>query len=373
MGYINKRIYPGGARVGADPEGFFVRNGEVVSSKEILPEEPIVYKDAKGYERGRVVRDGFQLEIQPLSSHCRANAGNFIQCALIALKEYLDKTHPDVQVKFLRTAEIPEAYFNSMTEQERELGCLPSFNLYRPATLDVDPLTYRQRSCGGHLHLGQLPFECDKDHPEFAKRLVKLLDAIVGNTCVLIDRDPGNAIRREVYGRAGEYRLPKWGLEYRTLSNFWLHAYPLQSLVYALARQAAGVLNHSLKYSAYDNGYNPEEDLLSKIDMKKVVRAINTNDLALAQENWAVVKPLLQEWFACGEGLNIATIDDFEFFAKKVQEHGLEYWWPEDSFKHWVEKEEGHGHGWESFIGGPVFNKRYAEGQAKDKEIAIAS
>lgn len=353
------------ARLGADPEGFFERNGQIVCSEEIL-KDPVVYTDRNGNERGKVVRDGIQLEIQPLSSSCRANSGNFIQCALIALKKYLDEKHPDVTVKFYRTVEIPEAYFKTLPEKVRELGCMPSFNLYRPATLDVDPLEYRLRSCGGHIHMGDLPFTID---PDRAKRLVRLLDVVLGTAMVLIDRDPGNEIRRRVYGRAGEYRLPTWGLEYRTPSNFWLHAYPLQSLVFALARQAAGILNSTLQFEGNGNVkcegstiWDAEGELLSQVKPKDIVRAINTNDLDLAQKNWEKVGSFLKTYFIQrqdwpnwnNEGIHCDTYDDFNFFAQKVQEHGLEYYWNHDPFKHWVTKPEGHGHGWESFVANTI-------------------
>lgn len=355
-----KNLSIAGARVGSDPEGFFERDGKIISSEEIL-KEPVIYKDRVGYERGRVVRDGIQLEIQPLASHCRANAGNFIQCALIALDDFLKANHPGVTVKFYQSVEIPKDYFDTLPQESRQLGCMPSKNLYRPRELDVDPLTYRLRSAGGHLHLGQLPFEITED---LAKRLVRIMDVVVGNTCVLIDRDPGNAVRRKVYGRAGEYRLPKWGLEYRTLSNFWLHAYPLQSLVYALARQAVSmVFTTEVQKEQRPEPWNPEEELLSLVNMKDVVKAINTNDLGLAKKNWAAIREFVKTYWTQGIGINNFNLEDFEYFAGKVQEHGLNYYWPDDPFQHWINKPEGHGCGWESFLADVVYKQRVADAE----------
>ena len=71
---------------------------------------------------------------------------------------------------------------------------------------------------------------------------VKILDIVVGNTCVIMDRAPSQVERRKVYGRAGEYRLPAHGIEYRTLSNFWLRSYQLTHLVFSLARFAINIL-----------------------------------------------------------------------------------------------------------------------------------
>jgi hypothetical protein len=185
-----------------------------------------------------------------------------------------------------------------------------------------------------------------------------MLDIMMGNTCVLIDRSPNAALRRRVYGQAGEYRLPKWGLEYRTLSNFWLHAYPLMSLVTGLCRMAVGVIQASKS----DDEKSPEEILIKSLNMKKVIRAINKNDLGLAQENWEVVRKFINEHILgdahFGSGLYPRNLEDFEWFAKKIQEGGLQYWWDHDPLEHWTTKPEGHNTGWEVYCATTVRRDR---------------
>lgn len=46
------------------------------------------------------------------------------------------------------------------------------------------------------------------------------MDLCVGVPSVLYDTD---TFRRTLYGRAGSFRLPKYGVEYRTLSSYMLN------------------------------------------------------------------------------------------------------------------------------------------------------
>ena len=169
---------------------------------------------------------------------------------------------------------------------------------------------------------------------------------------MLLDRDPNAAERREVYGRAGEHRLPKYGLEYRTLSNFWLRSYPLYSLIFGLARQAVYVLNTPCKAYNPLNHWDAAEALLKHVDLAKVEQAINTNDAALAWENWEPVKKFL--WDSVPDvgatGLSKANIKQFEWFARSVQQDGLESWWPEkNQLQHWLMHNYREQPGWENF------------------------
>ena len=49
--------------------------------------------------------------------------------------------------------------------------------------------------------------------------MIKLLDVFLGVPSVIIDPDKE---RRKLYGRAGAFRLTKYGFEYRTLSSYMM-------------------------------------------------------------------------------------------------------------------------------------------------------
>jgi hypothetical protein len=393
---------------GADPELFIANDkGEIVGGERAIPEDGI--KQASlwgGLGRKRVVLDGVQVEFNVQQSSCRASLGGDIRLTFQALNDHLKQAKNGMKPSFEAVVRVDPNELKQLSEKARQLGCQPSENIHqRDASVKVTKANENLRSAGGHIHLG-LHGEVMKER----QRLPFLLDALVGNTCVLIDRNPLAAERRSMYGRAGEYRLPSHGLEYRTLSNFWLRSYQLMSFVMGLSKIACSVLYTTVakvdKVTDFDYQYNPangqheykalvvddvpaynpedryrkekwsvwdaESALLSKLDMEKVARAINTNDLALAKENWAIVKEFIQahipprldditqsyakiskknrgraDWVLA---LDRDSVDAFEYFASKVQESGLEYWFPEDPVTHWINLPEAHGIGWEAFL-----------------------
>lgn len=103
-------------------------------------------------------------------------------------------------------------------------GCTPDYDAWElveneKPQLEDTPL----RSCGGHIHVSFDKADEDQMH---RANLTRVLDLVAGVPAVLMDDDER---RRELYGKAGCHR-PKMtvmgdsydGVEYRTLSNFWL-------------------------------------------------------------------------------------------------------------------------------------------------------
>jgi hypothetical protein len=199
-----------------------------------------------------------------------------------------------------------------------------------------------KRSAGGHIHLGSNGSSQIKKALQNVEEMVYMLDIIVGNTCVLFDRNPNNVERRKVYGRAGEYRTKDYGLEYRTLSNFWLQSYPLMSLVTGLARMAVHIVSQS----------GPNRDFAGEIKaaVKKedIVKAIQENDFALAYANFLKIENIIVEISSDSYSYPISSdvIKEFHWFIRK----GINYWFKHDPFEHWITLPEGHGHGWETFL-----------------------
>lgn len=359
-------------KMGCDPELFLMdRSGEVVGAERVIPEDGIETLSVNEHNRlapeGRkgIVLDGVQIELNPKPCHCRALLGNEISAAFKTLKEHLSKT--GFQASFAQCVEVSQTELDGLSEKSKLLGCAPSNNLYDlKATIGVNPATYRTRSAGGHLHYGLNGYPGVMAERE---RAIPLLDILVGNTAVLMDRDPGNATRRKVYGRAGEYRLPKHGLEYRTLSNFWLRSYPLMSAMLAQSRlalgalyvtqlieaaDAAGATNPSV-LAEYRGKDKPETVLLDFVDLKSVQTAINDNDVELAKKNFEGVKTFISKFNLQHNGINVMNVSLFEHFVKRIDEKGLGYWFPDDPMEFWTHKYiDGHGYGWESFLSGPV-------------------
>lgn len=91
-------------------------------------------------------------------------------------------------------------------------GCEPDYNAWtkqrnpRPSCSDKN-----LRSCGGHIHIG---FKGLDPH-----EVVKACDLFLSVPAQLMDK---GELRKQLYGKAGAFRLTDYGVEYRPLSNFWI-------------------------------------------------------------------------------------------------------------------------------------------------------
>lgn len=331
---------------GTDPEIFLTANGKVVGSERVIPPEGVVHHKVPGnYQQGGpsgAVRDGIQVELVVPPTHCRAWLASEICVAFQRLAKKLEGT--PFQVSFAQVVDVDKSELEALSKDSRTLGCQPSQNWYEPdAKIGVDPETYTKRSAGGHIHLGLPPHIIAE-----RTKLPPLLDILVGNTSVLIDRDPGAAERRQVYGRAGEFRTPRHGLEYRTLSNFWLRSKELVSLVFGLSRLAVWVLDTSLDPI---NGWPADHELLATVKKSDIVNAINKNDLDLARKNFEGVSKFIAEHMPkpVEAGLDGPRLDAFNHFIKRIDEKGLDYWFPQtDLLAYW--RTVGYSNGWEKFL-----------------------
>lgn len=353
--------------LGCDPEFFFEKNNKIIGSEKVIDISNGLKRDNLT-GASKFIVDGVQAELNPRPNTCREQLANEIGACFYMLLKHIEKDK-DLKVNFKQTVKITKKELNSLAESSRRFGCSPSKNpdpKSRNIVSTRNPATYMYRSAGGHIHLGTTsnyptdPINCLMHEPE---RLVNMLDVIVGNTCVLIDRDPGNIERRKVYGRAGEYRTPSYGLEYRTLSNFWLRSYALMSFVFSLCRYTTSLMACSTP------GRDFEAEIMSRVDMKDIRRAINRNDAKLARENFEKVRPIIEAITPEGQNFPLTKngIEDFLYFVEK----GLDHWFKEeDTLKQWVKigAGNGRGYGWESYLINVVRHERMAEIKQKEAE-----
>jgi hypothetical protein len=209
-----------GFKFGADPELFVTNaNGDFVSASDFIPgskEEP--YK----VPCGAVQPDGVAAEfnIDPAESY--EEFSHNIDTVMDELKKFLPKGH---KLAVVSSASFKPEIWEDIQPKARELGCSPDTNAwtgdYNPVPhYDADP---RMRCAGGHLHIG-FPGVDDADvtdlqHIMNCRDLVKQMDWFLGGWSLQHDTD---VIRRNLYGKAGACRYKPYGVEYRTLSNFWL-------------------------------------------------------------------------------------------------------------------------------------------------------
>jgi hypothetical protein len=337
--------------MGADPEFFFVKEGKTIGAEKILPKEGLIKHSV-----GKIIIDGIQAELNPSPSHCRAYVEDNIGQCFKMVKDVL-KDHPGVTADFSQTVPISKEEMASLSPESKQFGCTPSRNGYtdKQGVKIKDASKYMKRSAGGHIHLGHGGNQEVKKAMEDTQTMAQILDIVVGNTCVLLDRNEGNIERRKNYGKAGEFRLPPHGFEYRTLSNFWLRNSKLAALVLGLSRFAVNIVASSTE----ENNY--AKILRSKVSMRKVRKAINENNFELAYENFNKIEPILMEIVPTsrrggidnGEYNNYdypltpETIEQFHY----VVEMGIDHFFKEDPLEHWANKKDGHSrNGWEDFL-----------------------
>lgn len=94
-----------------------------------------------------------------------------------------------------------------------EFGCEPDFDAWE---LDINDKPEAEdssfRTCGGHIHVGGV--EGLDPHA-----IIRAMDLFLGVPSLVLDKDKE---RRKLYGKAGAFRYKPYGVEYRTLSNFWI-------------------------------------------------------------------------------------------------------------------------------------------------------
>lgn len=133
---------------------------------------------------------------------------------LLRINKYIDE---ELAAKGLKKLIVP-----SVVMPEKELqdprawvfGCEPDYNAWE---MKINPRPDSPdkflRSAGGHIHVGYTGA-----NKITSIEIIRLLDMFIGVPLVLAE-EPNR--RAELYGKAGACRFKKYGVEYRTPSNFW--------------------------------------------------------------------------------------------------------------------------------------------------------
>ncbi len=173
--------------------------------------------------------------------------------------------------------------------------------------------------------------------------LIPMLDAFVGNTCVLLDRNKNlKAARKQDLPR---FVTTAQGIEYQGVTSFWMQSVPLSSLVLGMARFALDLVAQSTN----EAGKNYVEKVNSLVKQSDIQKAIKNNDFNLAYKNFKKLESFIVE--VVGEATNNYplsknTMAEFHHFIKK----GIGYWFNEDFLFHWISGKSTYRRGIESFL-----------------------
>jgi hypothetical protein len=223
---------------GCDPEIFVTdAAGEVIPAWTFLPS-----KDKKAFSSA--FWDGFQAEFTPPPNSCVSFLTDSVRQGLVVVLNAATKTNAGAKLTPAPCLPVSRELLATGADEHIQFGCNPSFNAYDSCGVGVEGRDLAWRFAGSHKHFGLKGLGLTQ---ETAIPIVKTLDKIYGVTTVSLFGDLDSPIRRLYYGRAGEYRLPSHGLEYRTISSIDLCHPAIYHLSWDLARMALHLYLHGLQ------------------------------------------------------------------------------------------------------------------------------
>lgn len=174
--------------------------------------------------------------------------------------DYINSILPkDICTATLPAARLNKKYLN--TDNARLFGCDHDFCVW---TRSINPKPKADpdlRSAGFHVHVGY-----EEPTVETNEELVKAFDLHLAVPGVLTE--PDNE-RRKLYGKAGCFRMPDHGVEYRTLSGYFAASRELSAWVFDATKNAIKFVN---------------DERIEEIDAVAplIIEAVNNNDKTIA-------------------------------------------------------------------------------------------
>ena len=256
----------------------------------IYPEQRTAIKGS----RYSLYNDGAQAEFGVSPDTCREYALDNIQAALRSAAYQLDKFNKknkkNLRIRLGTGCRISQRMKLAGGPMTRKSGCRCDYCAY---TMDANTpiLNYETHLfvwCGFHIHIqhNKMSSTTKKHFGDLMSlaRECMMLDLCVAIPQLLITNDlVWLKRRRKHYGRAGCYRTPDHGLEYRTLGGDTLSSPAMVSFVLGMTRLA-----HALIINEHADG------ILQQFDMHQVIHAINNCDRVEALKVWKKLRPVLQ-------------------------------------------------------------------------------
>lgn len=204
--------------VGADPEFFISKNGEIVwPTPELFPGTK---KEPHKVPGGAVQIDGAAIEINIEPSE---TADQFNENIESVMNEVFKILPADYKAERVTSHKFKYDMYNALPKEYKIIGCDPDYNVYtgkenRPYSENT---LGTLRFVGGHIHIGWTENQNIKDysHLDACKDVVKQMDCFIKPLQIFISLTDQ---REEYYGISGNYRPKSYGVEYRTPSNWWI-------------------------------------------------------------------------------------------------------------------------------------------------------
>jgi len=246
---------------GADPEVFLHDNMQVISAIDKIggtKTNPRLLPSGIALQEDNVLAEFNIPPVNNLEAWCR-----YVKLGLFEVREQARYSKLNIRISSFEVLE--ENQF--LDERAVIAGCEPDFNIYTQAINPKPALeNTKARSAGGHIHFGY-----DTSHIK-TSAVIQWADCLLGlwNTMY----EPFGK-RRSLYGKAGCFRPKPYGVEYRTISNFWLQsdqfiedAYLRSRRVMALATKIGRPENVDIHMQPIEKIINDPNTPFSRIEDK---------------------------------------------------------------------------------------------------------
>lgn len=292
---------------GTDSEMMLLRNGHLVCAQPYVDgtkDEPQPLKCG-----GTVQRDNALIEFATAPANSR---DTFIRNIGACFKDVREILPREIEFSISASANYPDSQLQHPETQE--FYCDPDFNAWTMA-MNEAPEGFeagRFRSAAAHMHVG---FVEDSGYDfllDYEGKLdtIRTCDSFLGTASTILDNSTAAIQRRKLYGGPGSYRPTSYGVEYRTLSNFWI-----KSPVYAMwVHSFLGDILETVKDKKHIG-------LIKKMSPERIQSTILNGDVVMASYLMnRHVKPLLSKssWTLFKESriLSLGLVDFKEEWAK---------------------------------------------------------
>jgi Phage phiEco32-like COOH.NH2 ligase-type 2 len=278
-----------GMSLGCDPEIFAVHgNGTIFPAWEYMPNEETAlatakdwkllgYGDTAGIVCPEVVPaywDGAQAEFAPWGKSCLEVLHYGTRTGLKAVLDRARMKDAKARLTLQNVVELPEAVLRDTDDKFIQFRCSQSHNVYNdPGDVIQNAREYKYRCAGGHVHIGLTR----RFTAPAIEQIVRGLDGVLGVAGVSLAAGIDNPERRHTYGRAGEFRLPQHGLEYRVLSNFWLSHPAIAMLVFELARATVRLAESGLFNLCWNAREQETREVINNCDVDGARKVLARN------------------------------------------------------------------------------------------------
>lgn len=260
--------------LGADPELFLEKNGEIISAEGMIGGTKHEPKSIGN--KCFVQEDNIMIEFNIGASSTLDEFKDGISYTLEYLETMCKLYGKEYSLNFSASSEINEKHLRTM--QSKTFGCEADYNVYLKSSNKPPNSSGTLRSCGGHIHIGY-----ENPNQKTSEKIVYAMDMILGLQSITIDKDDR---RKEMYGKAGCFRFKKYGVEYRTLSNFWIASEDLIEWAYESTHLALDLVNsdiidsliHTFGDAVKNSIDNNDKEMASSL-LDNIFKAIEKNNI----------------------------------------------------------------------------------------------